>query len=715
MPTFEFTSPEGKSYEISGPEGATREQAFSILQQQISAGTAQAVEPSAVVKAGRLLAEAPGYLARQAGLTARSALEGPAEAAQIVTEPVRQLLTNRLLPGRPLGEEATRLADTLGLPKPETPAERVAAGGSKLMAGGAGTSALLSATGRVVPLLQGLTGATNAMGVQLGSAAGAGAAGQAAKEADATPVQQLGATVLGGVGGGLFASAVPAAVGGIRNAVAQLRPQTDVQIDVQLGRLVPGYADLPERAKQAMRTETAQALRTGQDLDPAALSRLADFRAVGATPTRGMLTTDPVTITREQNLAKIQANSGSTGPGSLPYVQEGNNRAIIGRLNDLGGASEVDPRTTGQAIVSAVEGTRAQLRGQERELWNAARTHPGIQSPIEPNGLNAINARLGDEALMPYMRPEISRYMAEFQTGGQPFTPQHYANLRSMLSAELAKGGNEARAARAAVEALDAAPLVPIKAGAHIDFGNAPVPQAVANAMRQRDAQAGEAIELINRARGATRAAYAYEESNPIVQSIVAAGRSADPERIASSYLLNPKSTVADAERVRDVVGPGDLQTIKDGLATWIKKQAIQQAADETGNFKQFALNKTLNDDKLAVFFTPDEVAQFRRVGRVAALIQNQPAGSAVGNSNTAAVLIGRGMDAMQSVVPGLGMVAQPMRDAAANISVNIGANRAQQTAPALLNPDLQRQLGVPSLLGPAAALAGSSLLPPGP
>ena len=33
MPTFEFKSPEGKTYEITGPDGATPEQAFSILKQ----------------------------------------------------------------------------------------------------------------------------------------------------------------------------------------------------------------------------------------------------------------------------------------------------------------------------------------------------------------------------------------------------------------------------------------------------------------------------------------------------------------------------------------------------------------------------------------------------------------------------------------------------------------------------------------------------------
>lgn len=36
MPTFTFTSPQGKTYDIEAPEGATREQAFQVLQSQIN-------------------------------------------------------------------------------------------------------------------------------------------------------------------------------------------------------------------------------------------------------------------------------------------------------------------------------------------------------------------------------------------------------------------------------------------------------------------------------------------------------------------------------------------------------------------------------------------------------------------------------------------------------------------------------------------------------
>ncbi len=39
MPTFTFTSPEGQSYDVSGPGGATKEQAYSILQDGLKSGS----------------------------------------------------------------------------------------------------------------------------------------------------------------------------------------------------------------------------------------------------------------------------------------------------------------------------------------------------------------------------------------------------------------------------------------------------------------------------------------------------------------------------------------------------------------------------------------------------------------------------------------------------------------------------------------------------
>ena len=47
MPTFEFTSPDGKTYSVEGPEGATKEQAFGILQKQLGQAAPATPAPAA--------------------------------------------------------------------------------------------------------------------------------------------------------------------------------------------------------------------------------------------------------------------------------------------------------------------------------------------------------------------------------------------------------------------------------------------------------------------------------------------------------------------------------------------------------------------------------------------------------------------------------------------------------------------------------------------
>lgn len=46
MPTFELTAPDGKVYEVEGPEGATKEQAFQKLQQQLKSAPAAKPAPA---------------------------------------------------------------------------------------------------------------------------------------------------------------------------------------------------------------------------------------------------------------------------------------------------------------------------------------------------------------------------------------------------------------------------------------------------------------------------------------------------------------------------------------------------------------------------------------------------------------------------------------------------------------------------------------------
>ena len=115
---------------------------------------------------------------------------------------------------------------------------------------------------------------------------------------------------------------------------------------------------MPERARQSLRAQMQDALRAGQELDPAAVRRLAEFQIIGATPTRGMVTQDPVRITQEMNLAQDGANAGDDGLQGLARVQNQNNTRLINVMNEAGANRGDAPAAAGQRAIGRDPGAR---------------------------------------------------------------------------------------------------------------------------------------------------------------------------------------------------------------------------------------------------------------------------------------------------------------------------------------------------------------------
>lgn len=674
----------------------------------------EGVKPTAV-KAGNVLNDIP----RQLGLTARYGLEGLADTAQILSEPIRYVTdraTGSVGKSVPAGVLASQAADWLGLPKPQVANERVVGTATKLVAGAGGTSALANlakpatsalqfVSKSVEPAYQGAASKVAHMFSsnplqQVSSAAGAGLAGGASKEAGGSDIEQGLASLVGGVIGGK----APDIAQGSMNLAKRLfnvglsQQQLDVKISDVLRQTGVDYSQVPEKIKQSLREEMAGALNANKELNPAAVERLAAFKQAGVTPTRGMISQNPVQITREQNLAKMGANSGDSGLQGLALIQNQNNNQLISNLNTMG-ANRGNVLGAGERVTSSVLGTQAGLRGAEQAAWDAAKNSPGYRQPISSQAISDINGALGEQGLMPFMNPTISRYMEAFQTG-QPFTPQDYRNLQSMLSREVAKGGNEGAAAGLAARILRDAELLP--AGLQ-NPSNLPVTQGMASGLRGADNAATESIDAVNRARQATRTAYSYEDSNPLVRSVLSGGASSDPQRIAQRFIVG--GTANEAADLVNQVGPRGLPVIKDAILNHLKSKAVNGAADETAKFSQSAFNKALNDigeRKLSLLFRPEEVAALRNNGRVAALMQSQPVGSAVNNSNSGALLLGRGLDFLNST-PLIGPMVVP---ALKNIQVSYGNSQAQKVAQGLL-AEQAKQNPLQKLLAPGVAMGG--------
>lgn len=350
-------------------------------------------------------------------------------------------------------------------------------------------------------------------------------------------------------------------------------------------------------------------------------------------------------------------------------------------MNALG-ADRGNTLAAGERVTSSVLGTQASLRGAEQAAWDAAKGQPGYRQPIAAGVLSDINSALDEEGMMGFLSPEISRYMAAFQSGQRQFTPQDYKNLMSMLATEKSVGGNPAAAARIASDTLLRAELKP--AG----FANT---------------AAADAIGAVNQARNATRQAYAYEDSNPLIRSVLSDGASSDPQRIAQRFVIG--GTANEAADLMQQLGPNGIAPIKDAILTHLKSKALSGAADETGKFSQSAFNRALQsigDRKLSMLFTPEELTALRTNARVASLMQSQPVGSAVNNSNSGALLLGRGLDFMRNI-PIVGPNVAPALD---NIRITLGTKAAKNVLPGLLAQQEKQPIGQ-SLLLPGAAFGG--------
>lgn len=681
----------------------------------------------ASVQAGQAINQIP----RQLGLTARYAIEGLSQIPEIVTEPIRQnitdplsrllfkpsvsdLVTGKTAPqGRPLSQEVSSYLDKLGFPKPDGANERVIGDATRMGFGSIGMSGASNALGSILPKagqlvasnggVQAASGVANkavsSMGAnplqQAVSAVGAGGASGASREAGGSPAMQVGAALLGGVAAPAALGAAQSVGGAVKNfALNRLAPDVvdrnvDNAINLTLQRSGINWGDVDASVRQSVRNDVKRALSAGENLNGDALRRLIEFRRVGATPTAGALSLDPVQITREKNLAKMGANTSDASLQRLAQVDNQNNATFIGNLNDMG-AGRGNSLAAGEALTGAITGRANQLRSAENAAWQEARNSPGYRQPIGAGVLSDINRALDEGAQMPFMDQRISNYMAAFQNGQRPFTPQDYRNLQSMLAAEISKGGNEGAAARTARNVLEQAQLR--AADSVPNPGNLPIRSSDAAALRTADAGANDAISSINRARSATRAAYAYEDSSPLVRSVLSDGASSDPARIAQRFIIG--GTPNEAANVADQLGAHGRAVVRDALVAHLKSKALSGAADEVGNFSQSSYNRALSDigdRKLSLFFTPEEVQQLHSVGRVASYTQVQPRGSAVNNSNSGAMLAGNMLDLLGSKAAKLPL---GLKDTVTGTISGMQARRALTPANALTVPTQGQSLG---------------------
>ncbi|MDQ2150056.1 glucosaminidase domain-containing protein [Alcaligenaceae bacterium C4P045] len=695
----------------------------------VPAGPA-AAPPQAAAPA-RSLAQSVGEglmeIPRQVGLTARYAGEGLAQAGQLVTEPLRQFVVNPIARAvgapepLPLAQSVSVGADAIGLPQPKGANERVVGDVARTMAGAAGMSGVANLAAR------GLSGTAQSVfqalganpGQQLASAAGAGAAGGTVREAGGDASAQAIAALFGGIAAPVATQTAGNVASGVSARLAARNTQAvEQQITLTLRNSDVDWASVPDNVRNMVRREVAQAMRTGEDLNGDAVRRLVDFgRVQGSTPTRGMLTLDPVQITRERNLAKTGANASDQGLQGLARVENQNNRALIDALNDAGANRGQDAHTVGQRAIDALERNVDTSRAGINALYSEARDSAGRSFPLDGAAFTRQADTALQDALLGGALPEgVRSHLNLIAQGRVPFTVDYAEQLKTRIGQlQRASSDGQTRMALGVVrQALEDTPVLGLGEQTAAGGARAVNPGGMPAIPGAAGASLGEeAIAAFNRGRGAHREFMGRVESTPALQAVY--DGTASPDQFMQQFILgnSKNATARGVTALRDAVA-GDAQatdSIRGYMAAWLKEKALNGAADEVGNFSASNFNKALQAigrQKLSVFFTPAEIDQLTAVGRVSSYMTHQPRGSAVNNSNSGALMLGRGLDFLDKVssklpLLGIGPTVQ-------GVVRSVQQGSAQRVAPALVNQAPRLPMG--STLSPAAVYGSLFALP---
>jgi hypothetical protein len=644
---------------------------------------------------GQKLQDGINDIPRQVGLTARYGLEGVGDTLDFLSTPIRAGLNMVLPEGSEIKAGSGRyLANKLALPTPQNATERAVGDATRLTAG---SIVPIGAANKLADVSTGVTRnvAMNMAakpGMQAASAAAAGGAGGYTRETGGGDGAQLVASLAAGVATPLAISKGQQVAGSLNRLVS--RPPAPQQIDITINNALRSsgvdFGELPLNIQNSIRQDVQGAMRTSGELSQDAVRRLADYRLTGATPTAATLTLDPAMVSQQKNLAKLGINSKDRAAQTLGMTENTNNRTLIDNLNQVGANTADDAVTGGRRVISSLESMDDAARSRINERYAQARATDGRSATLSPSHFTQRANDLLDEALLGGKLPsDVRNLLNKTAAGEMPLTVDTAEQLKTRIG-DLQRASSDAAERKAlglVRSALDDTPLL--------------------------DGQGQQAIDAFNKARRLNRAYMQIVERTP---ALAAVRDGIEPDKFVQQFIVGNggKSNIADVQSLQRAVraDPQAVTAVREQIAAHLKKAALNGAADEVGNFSQSNYNKALNgigDEKLRMFFDPEQVRQLRAVGRVASYEQFQPKGSAVNNSNTAGAGLAAVLDRVASSpilkrVPLGGLISEPVE----NIALGMGANRALNVPNALARPRLPGPRQPPNLLmSPAVFMGG--------
>ena len=577
---------------------------------------------------------------RQTGLFLRHGAQGVADVADMFTGPIRYGLSQFGVDTPSLGQ----LVENSNFPKPETQLEGMVATPSEIVAGGgpfikAGTGLakmgnnVLSGMGRNL---------SAAPGMQMTTAAATGAGVEGANQTGLDGGTSFGVGVLAG----LTPSGVKSAATTIRNKLSTQDIDSILQqAGIELrGMTIGGQNEIRAKVKQALDAGT---------LDVEQLKRLADYKQTNTTATRAGVTQDPIDITQQKNLAKTGANTNDPRVQELARIENQNAKQLTSELDDLAEGAPTDLYSAGDVAITNIQGRNNQLLGIQSKLYDKAKNLAGRDVELNRDALKTmVSGRLKKEGKELFLPKKIKKLIYS----DEPMTVDDLNSYQTVIAnaihkASRAGDGNTVQALKQVQKSLLDVPI--------------------------SGAQPQEVMKAFRNARKFSRKMYQWQESIPAIKAVI---DGASPDKFMQDYILGntSKASVANVRKLAAQI-KGDKEAsaiVKNQIAAWLRDKAVGGEGRINAKTLEKAL-ETIGDRKLGAFFSKSEINKLHAIKRVALYESNQPAGSAVNNSNSATTAAGMFFNWIANqakFLPG-GEIAVTMPIRAA--SNRIGANRA--------------------------------------
>jgi hypothetical protein len=443
--------------------------------------------------------------------------------------------------------------------------------------------------------------------------------------------QTLAGTLLGGATAPVAARAGEA----VSRAINRRTPPAPAAIASQVDQAIKqAFADIRQDPStlsivqlDQLRKAAADSLRQGKKLDLAAALRADDFNALGIPFTRGQITRDPMQWADEQNLR------GIAGVGRPITTRLMDQRRAMGDILRNQSRGAVERADAGTQFIGTLDALDEQLGNNVRGLYAAARQSAQKDLDIPLAGFSQDVAQIvsdfGDKVPSGVMNKVRDLGL---MSGRQlrTFTLDDADKLSKVINANYSNDP----ATNASLDAFRRALKATVEASVpNADNPFFPAVRAAAERFALRDA--------VPALKAATKAG-ANEDS--FVRQFIIQGRPTEVRNLA------------DLLRKND---PAAFDQARQQVAAFIERAAFGQnlAGDKAIAPERLAgALDSIGTARLKAFFKPEEIDQFRRLGRVAAYIGSEPAGSAPNRSNTAAAMA-NAITGMGGRIPGVGMV----------------------------------------------------------